>query len=104
MAHTKLTFWFATATVALLGAACGADFADSGGLGGGYNTSDAGTSGGCFSSNECPTGWTCSEFGTCVPPPSPVEQPDGGTGPGAPPPEVEREFGQPTSTLRYVYV
>lgn len=55
----------------------------------------------CFSSNECPTGWTCSEFGTCQPPVAPT--PDGGV-PPPPPPEVERDIGQPSSTLRYVYV
>ena len=53
----------------------------------------------CASSNECPTGWTCSEFGTCLPPP---EVPgDGGV---PPPPEVEYEIGAPVSSLRYVYV
>lgn len=53
----------------------------------------------CFSSNECPTGWTCSEFGTCVPPSPGVT--DGGV---EPPPEVEYEIGAPVSSLRYIYV
>ncbi len=53
----------------------------------------------CASFNECPTGWTCSELGTCLPPP---ELPgDGGV---PPPPEVEYELGAPVSSLRYVYV
>jgi hypothetical protein len=37
----------------------------------------------CFSSNECPLGWTCSEFGTCEPPPTAPG--DGGVDPA---PEV----------------
>src|SRR5262245_54005705 len=57
---------------------------------------DAAT-GRCISSNECPVGWTCSEFGTCEPPP--VTGPDAGL-----PPEVEVQFSAPSSTLRYVYV
>ena len=52
---------------------------------GAYYWADAGMSmPECFSSNECPTGWTCSEFGTCVPPLPAVT--DGGV---APPPEVQ---------------
>lgn len=52
----------------------------------------------CFSSNECPTGWTCSEFGTCMPPP-----PSGDAGTPLPP-EVEYELSAPVSSLRYIYV
>jgi DNA-binding beta-propeller fold protein YncE len=84
----------------LLGAGCGAQ----GDLGGGGDDDgasfvDAGGSNQCFSSNECPVGWTCNEFGQCEPPVAGT--PDGGV---APPPEVEREFGEPTSALRYLYV
>ena len=50
----------------------------------------------CFSASECPVGWTCSEFGVCVPPPP-------GDG-GVPPPEIEYEFGPPVSSLRFVWV
>jgi DNA-binding beta-propeller fold protein YncE len=53
----------------------------------------------CFSSNECPTGWTCSEFGTCVPPLPTVT--DGGV---EQPPEVEYELGAPISSRRFIYV
>jgi DNA-binding beta-propeller fold protein YncE len=59
--------------------------------------SDAAPSVQCFSSNECPTGYVCSEFGTC-------EAPPGDAGVQPPPPEVERELGQPSSTLRFLYV
>lgn len=54
----------------------------------------------CFSANECPTGWTCSEFGTCLPP-GPL-----GADAGAPqtPEEREIEFSEPVSSERYVYV
>jgi DNA-binding beta-propeller fold protein YncE len=83
----------AIATLALLG--CGADL-DTGG-GGSYPDGGTGTHE-CTASNECPTGWTCSEFGVCLPPP---EIPGDG---GAPPPEVEYELGAPVSSLRYVYV
>jgi DNA-binding beta-propeller fold protein YncE len=72
--------------------ACAGESADFGGA-----TPDGGTAE-CFSANECPTGWSCSQFGTCVPP---ADMSDGGT---PPPAEVEREFGPPTHTLRYVYV
>ena len=51
----------------------------------------------CFSSNECPTGYTCNEFGQCVPP-SPTM--DG----GVTPPETEYTLGAPISSQRYVYV
>jgi hypothetical protein len=83
----------AIAAAALLG--CGGDLASDGGGSlpdGGTGTHE------CTASNECPTGWTCSEFGVCLPPP---EIPGDG---GAPPPEVEYELGAPVSSLRYVYV
>ncbi|WP_428263454.1 hypothetical protein [Haliangium sp.] len=51
----------------------------------------------CFSSNDCPTGWSCTEFGVCLPP---SEQP----GEAPPPPEREYELSAPVSSLRYVYV
>ncbi len=82
----------AFAALAALG--CGSDQAT-------YDsTGDAGASGlpDCFSSNECPTGWTCSEFGTCVPPAQGM--PDGGPG-GQ---EVEVELSPPTHSERFVYV
>jgi DNA-binding beta-propeller fold protein YncE len=87
--------------VLLVGAACGAEneYAP-GGLDGGSSWSwpDADT-GQCFASNDCPVGWTCNEFSTCEPPP-PIP-PD-----AAPPlpPEVEREFSEPSAAQRYVYV
>ena len=61
---------------------------------------DAGSSGlpECLSSNECPTGWTCSEFGTCIPPSEGTL--DGGPG-GQ---EVEVELSPPTHSERFVYV
>ncbi len=62
-------------------------------------SADAGSGGLCFSSSECPTGWTCSEFGQCLPPPDPGA--DGGVEPA---PEVEYEIGDPVSSRRYVYV
>jgi len=84
-----------------LAAGCGAES-----MGGGSGdddwsgTSDAGAyTPECFSSNECPLGWTCSEFGTCVPPPPTAT--DGGV---EPPPEVEYEIGAPVSSLRFIYV
>ena len=63
--------------------------------------SDAGAAGlpDCFSSNECPTGWTCSDFGSCVPPAPGM--PDGGPDD---PVEVEVELSPPTHSERYVYV
>lgn len=77
-------------------AACGGS---SNSRSGGVKLVDAGSfSPVCFSSNECPTGFTCNEFGQCVPP-SPT--PDGGT---TPPPEVEYDLGAPISSQRYVYV
>jgi DNA-binding beta-propeller fold protein YncE len=83
----------AVAALALLG--CGGELdSDSGGS---YPDGGTGTHE-CTASNECPTGWTCSEFGVCLPPP---ELPGDG---GAPPPEVEYELGAPVSSLRYVYV
>jgi len=50
----------------------------------------------CFSASECPVGWTCTEFGVCVPPPS-------GDG-GVAPPEVEYDLGAPVSSRRFVWV
>lgn len=68
--------------------------------GSGPSSSDAGAGNlpECLSSNECPTGWTCTEFGTCVPPAPGT--PDGG--PGAV--EIESELSPPTHSERYVYV
>ncbi len=82
---------------ALVLAACGADQAP-------YNGSDFSSDAGaglpdCFSSNECPTGFTCSEFGSCVPP-VPGDPDAGGGGPV----EVEVELSAPTHSDRYVYV
>jgi hypothetical protein len=92
----------AFAFVAALAAGCGASTAADGLRpdAGAASAQDA-SSGGqqCFSSNECPVGWTCSEFGQCLPPPP---NPDGGAPP--PPPEVEHELGAPASSLRYVWV
>jgi DNA-binding beta-propeller fold protein YncE len=85
-------------------AGCGASGAYDGGDPGGDDDGAAGVSdaGGapsqCFSSNDCPVGWTCSEFGQCEPPSG------GGKDGGTTPPEVEREFGVPTSALRFLYV
>jgi len=85
----------ATFLLLLLGAcAGGADFAP----GGGAFSGDAGV--GCLSSNECPTGYTCSDFGTCEPPPT-MPPGDGGT---TPPPETEVDFGAPITAQRFVYV
>jgi DNA-binding beta-propeller fold protein YncE len=50
----------------------------------------------CFSQSECPVGWTCSEFGTCVPPPTGVD--------AAPPEETEYALTEPHSSQRYVWV
>ena len=81
--------------------ACGSDeygaAGDNGG-GNGGNANDAGASAQCFSSNECPTGYTCSDFGTCVPPAP--GSPDGGGDPA----EVEVELSPPTHSDRFVYV
>ncbi|MEZ4368670.1 MAG: hypothetical protein R2939_20705 [Kofleriaceae bacterium] len=81
----------------LLTAACAGSDQDYGGA-----LTDAGAGGGpeCFSSSECPVGWTCGDFGTCLPPPGPG--PDGGVPP--PPPETELEFGPPTASSRFVWV
>lgn len=88
----------AVLAVVLLGA-CGADNYAGSGDDDGWSSADAGYGAPeCFSSNECPTGWTCSEFGTCVPPTP--EGPDA----GAPPPEVEYELSPPVASRRYVYV
>lgn len=85
-------------TVAIGGAAgCGAaNNAD------GATAVDAGSVGvpECFSSSECPVGWTCTEFGTCQPPGGDTD-PDVDAGL---PPEIEREFTQPQSSLRFLYV
>ncbi|MBW2278008.1 MAG: hypothetical protein JRF63_10975 [Deltaproteobacteria bacterium] len=84
-----------------LASGCGGEYAD-----GDDDSQDAASSADagsfqpeCFSANECPTGWTCSEFGTCVPPPPSAT--DGGV---EPPPEVEYEMGAPVSSLRFIYV
>ncbi len=52
----------------------------------------------CFSSSECPVGFTCSEFGTCIPP---APTGDGGV---TPPPEVEYQLTQPINSRRFVWV
>src|SRR5690349_18196842 len=87
---------------ALIFAACGGgeDGAPYGGDDDSAGDSDAGAGSvpECFSSSECPVGWTCSELGFCIPPPT--TGPDGGT----PPPEVEYEFSAPVSSRRYVWV
>ncbi len=79
-----------------LSAGCGSDYAGDGS----FSSSDAGAGSlpDCLSSNECPTGWTCTEFGTCVPPAPGA--PDGG--PGAV--EIESELSAPTHSERFVYV
>jgi len=66
--------------------------------------------GDCFSANECPPGMYCNEFGRCVWPPGGDDSLDAGVdgdaGDAEPyvPPEVEQEFGPPSSGHRYVYV
>jgi len=84
-------------------AACGQSLAggDPGGddYGGGADAGGAGTPE-CYSSSECPVGWTCSEFGTCVPPTSP---PSGDAG-VPPPPEIEYDISPPASSLHFVWV
>ncbi len=93
----------ATVAAAAALAACGASNAD---YAGGddddpWGDADAGAaSPECFSASECPVGWTCSEFGFCVPPPDPGD--DGGV--PEPPPEVEYELGAPVSSNRFVWV
>lgn len=91
------------ATLSLVLAAVGCASDSSGYDDGAWPDPGPGDNGGtpqCFSSNECPTGYTCSEFGTCDPPPASAT--DGGVPP--PPPEVEYELSAPASSLRYVYV
>jgi len=91
------------ALLAALATGCGSSKAEYGGAvasdAGASSAQDASPAGPCFSSNECPVGWTCSEFGQCLPPPV------GGIDGGAPvPPEVEHEMSAPVSSLRYVWV
>ncbi len=92
----------ATFTIALVALATGGGASSAanslGDAGVGSPSLDAGAPNQCFSSNECPVGWTCSEFGQCIPPPP------GTTDGGAPPPEVEQEMTAPVSSLRYVWV
>src|SRR2546423_462315 len=90
-----------TFVIGALATGCGAGGLDAKGFNpdAGVITSDAGTDRLCFSSNECPVGWTCSEFGQCLPP-APLT--DGGAPP--PPPEAEQSLGAPVSSLRYVWV
>ncbi len=77
--------------------ACGSSEADYGGAS--FNDGGAGSLPECFSSNECPTGWTCTEFGSCIPPAP--DAPDGGGGGGV---EVEAELSAPIHSERFVYV
>jgi hypothetical protein len=96
----RLTFCF---VLAALAPGCGAGKSESSGFTPDsqvISSSDAGADRQCFSSNECPVGWTCSEFGQCLPPPPPGT--DGGAPP--PPPEIEQDLGAPVSSLRYVWV
>lgn len=85
--------WF---LVVLSSGACagGADSYDPGGAA----ASDAGFVG-CLSANECPAGYICNDFGRCEKPPAPTG--DAGV---STPPEVEYDFGAPTSSQRFVYV
>jgi len=80
-----------------LTAGCGSDY-DANGNGGYSSDAGAGSLPECLSSNECPTGWTCTEFGTCVPPAP--GSPDGGPG-GV---EIEAELSPPSHSDRFVYV
>lgn len=73
----------------LAGTACGTGNALSEG-------GDGAPPSGCLASNECPTGWTCNDFGVCMPP-SPGSE-------GTPPAETELEAGAPIGSDRYVYV
>ncbi len=89
------------AALLLAAGACGSELSSDSGFdpgGGNSGAGDAGAAAQCFSSNECPTGWTCSDFGTCVPPTP--GGPDGGSDPA----EVEVELSPPTHSDRYVYV
>jgi len=86
---------FASLSAFVIG--CGAEQAVSGDDS--WAGADAGsTSPQCFSSSECPVGWTCSEFGTCEPPPPGT---DAST---EPPPETEYDLTEPHSSRRYVWV
>lgn len=86
--------------VVLAGAACGAS--DLGAPPSGFGDAGAGTDARgvfeCFSSSECPVGFTCNEFGVCVPPSQPP-----GDG-GVEPPEVEYKLTEPTSSRKFVWV
>ena len=85
------------AAALFVGAGCGSDqYAGSDYYGG--SDAGAGSLPQCLSSNECPLGWTCTEFGTCVPPAP--GSPDGGSGPV----EIEAELSPPTHSERFVYV
>jgi DNA-binding beta-propeller fold protein YncE len=90
-------FSFAAGSIAALWAiaACAGDAQSPAGGDDGWGDAGPGTLE-CFSSSECPTGWSCSEFGTCVPPDPGA--PDGGAE------EVEIELSPAASALRYVYV
>ncbi len=91
----RLCPWFAAVVLA----SCGAG-GDIGADDPGFPSADAGNgTSQCFSSSECPVGFTCSEFGTCIPPAPPPG--DGGT---PPPPEVEYQLTEPQSSRRFVWV
>src|SRR5688572_18620048 len=67
-------FW-GIAVAAILGG-CGQELAAGDDTAGDDSGDDASGDDGtfeCFSQSECPVGWTCSEFGTCVPPPTGVD-------------------------------